>query len=353
VKLETHFEKLRDELKKNGLVYIRNFISEQDSLQIRSDIEKHVERDLLQREKVKQIHGRFEGDVGITHNNSGKHIITDFFGRSLKLDESIGRLFDDQTASKLFEFIGGKNLKLRGYNTRRMNGPINYSAMEWHRDNVGEFTIGIVLSEQGNSNDSATCYIPESHTYPYCPFTSAQFAMPAPAPARPIWERFFSSMLEKKTTALAKDAVGKPGDIYIFMGDLWHGRRPNYVGNNDVVFFIGLFPSEVPFPSHANVDIPADDILAKLPLSLRRVVDFRNTPENKEKTSYFYELQKQKQTYGFLSLWNLAKLETLFWKSANLGGNKYVKKFIAKLERMLNPMTHFCGRIVRKIQRSF
>jgi len=351
--MKSTFEKMREELKENGIVFVRNFISSADALEIKNDIEKSVQKDLSEREKPEQKYGRFDGSSGITHNNQGKHIITDFFGRSFKLDQSMGKLFEDENVSRLLKFIGGENLKLRGYNTRRMNGPMNYSAMEWHRDNVGEFTIGIVLSEQGNTNDSATCFIPGSHLYPYCPFTTAQFTMPTPIPERPIWERFFSAQLEKKTTANAQDALGQPGDVYIFMGDLWHGRRPNFAGNNDVVFFIGLFPSEVPFPSHAKVDIPSDEILAKLPLSLRKLVDFRNTPANTEKNSYFYELQKQKMSYGFLSLWNLAKLETLFWGSTKLGGNKYVKKMIAKLEDLFRPVSHLCGRVFRKLRRSF
>lgn len=255
--------------------------------------------------------------------------------------------------SRLLKFIGGENLKLRGYNSRRMNGPLNYSAMEWHRDNVGEFTIGIVLSEAEDSNDSATCYIPGSHLYPYCPFTSAQFAMPVPIPERPLWERFFSSRLERKTTAQARDAIGKPGDIYIFLGDLWHGRRPNHVGNNDVVFFIGLFPSEIPFPSHAKVDIPPDEVLAKLPLSLRKVVDFRNTPANQNKDSYYYQMQKEKISYGFFSLWNFARLETLFWNSTRWGGNKYVRKVLVKLESTLRPLVNLSERVIRKLRRAF
>lgn len=351
--METTFEKMREELKKNGVVFIRNFISSADALEIKKDIENYVQKDLIEREKSKQNFGRYEGEVGITHNNQGKHIITDFFGRSSKLDESIGKIFEDKNTANLFKFIGGEHLKLRGYNTRRMNGPLNYSAMEWHRDNVGEFTIGLILDEAEGSNDSATCFIPGSHLYPYCPFTTAQFTMPIPIPERPIWQRFFSDRLEKKTTALAQDAIGQPGDIYIFLGDLWHGRRPNLVSNNDIVFFIGLFPSEIPFPSHAKVDIPSDEILKKLPAALRRVVDFRNTPPNADKNSYFYQLQKQKLSYGFLSLWNLARLETLFWNSANLGGNKYFQKVLTKIENLLRPMTHFCSRAINKIKRSF
>lgn len=347
------FENLREELKANGLVFIRNFIPREEALKIKSDIEKSVQQDLSEREAAKQIHGRFDGSMGVSHNNQGKHIITDFFGRSSQLDESMGKLFGDETVSRLLRFIGGDNLKLRGYNTRRMNGPENYSAMEWHRDNFGEFTIGIVLSDSGPSNDSATCYIPGSHLYPYCPFVSAQFTMPVPIPPRPIWERFFSAKLEKQTTALAKDASGQPGDVYIFMGDLWHGRRHNFVSNHDVVFFIGLFPSEIAFPSHAKVDIPSSEILEKLPVALRQVVDFKNTPPNPEKNSYFYDLQNQKNRYGFFSLWNLARLEALFWNSTKLGGHPLVRKVITKLENLVRPFTNLGLRVVRKVRRSF
>lgn len=348
------FEKMREELKANGLVFVRNFIPMADAIAIKNDIENSVQKDLQERENAKQPTGRFDGSVGISHNNQGKHIITDFFGRSAKLDQAMGQLFEDENVSRLLKFIGGDHLKLRGYNTRRMNGPVNYSAMEWHRDNVGEFTIGVVLSESGKKNtDSATCYIPGSHLYPYCPFTNSQFTMPVPIPPRPFGERFFSSRLEKKTTMKSQDAIGQPGDVYIFVGDLWHGRRANLVANNDVVFFVGLFPTEVPFPSHAKVDIPTDEVLATLPAALRRVVDFRETPPNTVKTSYFYEIQREKISYGFFSLWNLAKQETRFWKSTQLGGNPAVQKIITKIENLFRPFTNLSARVVRRLRRDF
>lgn len=339
------FEQLRDDLKTNGLVFIRNFIPVADAIEIRKSIENSVQNDLREREQVQKIYGRFEGSVGITHNNQGKHIIADYFGRSSKLDEAVGKIFEDENVSCLLKFIGGDNLKLRGYNTRRMNSVFDYSAMEWHRDNLGEFTIGIVLTESGQSNDSSTCYIPGSHLYPYCPFAEAQFVMPHPIPMRPLHERFFSTLLEKKTTESAQDAIGKPGDIYIFLGDLWHGRRANFVGNNDVVFFVGLFPSEIPFPSHSEVNIPSEEILSQLPQALRRVVDFRNTPPNKDQSSYIYELQKQKKSYGFFSLWNWVKLEIRFWKKAN--------DLFADLHEWILEIKNFGRRVVRKIRRSF
>lgn len=338
------FEQLKADLQKDGIVIIRNFISVEDANEIRKNIETSVDNDLQEREKAQQIYGRFEGSAGVTHNNSGKHIITDYFGRSSKLDQAMGKIFEDENTSRLLKFIGGDNLKLRGYNTRRMNGSLEYSAMEWHRDNVGEFTIGVVLSESGKTNDSATCYIPGSHLYPFCPFAKAKFTMPHPIQMPPWPLRFFSSLLEKKTTAKAQDAVGRPGDIYIFLGDLWHGRRPNFVANHDVVFFIGLFPSEIPFPGHSKVEIPSTEILQKLPKALREVVDFRNTPENKTKDSYFYQVQKQKQSMGIFTLWRLVQFENWIWKPFN--------RYFQYVENRIHRVKYLWGRVVGKIRRT-
>lgn len=174
------FENLRDELKSNGCTFVRNFISISDIQKIKNDIEKWKTIDLEERQAARADYGRFHGSAGVTFYNQGKHIITDFFARSNSLDQAIDRLLSDESVSKLLEFIGGKNLKLRGYNARCMTGNPEYSAMEWHRDNIGEITIGIVMDDQGESSDGATCYVPGSHLYPYCPFMKAQFTMPYP-----------------------------------------------------------------------------------------------------------------------------------------------------------------------------
>lgn len=329
----------------NGIVFVRNFLSSEEVNSIRTFIESSVANDLNERNLAGQLYGRFQGSAGVTHNNQGKHVITDFFGQCQMLDLAVGRIFEDPRISSLLKFVGGENLKLRGYNTRRMNGSLEFSAMEWHRDNVGEITIGILLNESGKTNDSATCFIPGSHLFPYCPFKEAQFTMPLPVPMKPKHERLFSSWLESKTTSSSQDAQGEPGDLYIFLGDLWHGRRPNFIGNHDMVFFIGLFPTEIPFPAHSEVVIPAEDVLQKLPPTLRRLVDYKNTPLNKEKTSYIYELQKKKINYSFLSLWNFVKLEIQFWKKVN--------EMLADLQKQLQKIENFYLRVVRKIRRSF
>ena len=92
---ELNFEKLREELKTNGIVFVRNFISAADAMEIKNDIEKSVQIDLAERESSKQTYGRFEGSSGVTHNKQGKHIITDFFGSSSNLDEWVGKILAD------------------------------------------------------------------------------------------------------------------------------------------------------------------------------------------------------------------------------------------------------------------
>lgn len=91
--MKMNFEKLSEELRANGIVYIPGFISPSVAAEIKNDIEKAVQKDIDERQAAQQNFGRFDGSAGISHNNQGKHIITDFFGRSPKLDESVGKKF--------------------------------------------------------------------------------------------------------------------------------------------------------------------------------------------------------------------------------------------------------------------
>lgn len=310
---DADLQEWKRKIEKDGFLIIRNYFSKSDICGAKKDIDKNIDLDLKARNIEGLMYGRYEGSAGVTHNNQGRHIITDFFGRSEILENTVAKFFGDVNIKGLFEHIGGKHLKLRGFNSRKLSGLKDYSAMEWHRDNYGEITVAIIMDSSNLSNDGATCVIPGSHTYPCCPFKDLNFEQPFPVPKLPIWQRFFSSILERRVLKSAVDIVGEAGDVYIFLGDLWHGRRVNLVNNKGIVFFIGLFPSEIPFPQHSKVNIPESSVLDRLPIELRNLVDYLKTPPNNTKDSYFYKMKKDNQRMRLFSLLNIACLEKKFW----------------------------------------
>ena len=346
--MEIKNDTLSEQIVSTGCAFVRNFFSADEIRTIRYEIEEWEKKDLEERKLAGIEFGRFAGSAGVTHYNQGRHIITDFFSLSPTLDSAVGRLLDDARVAQLLEFMGGKNIKLRGYNTRHMTGNKEYSAMEWHRDNVGEITIGLLLDDSNESIDGATCYIPASHLYPYCPLQKANFKMPYPILSLPLWQRFFSYLLEKRTTSKTTHAIGNAGDVYFFPSDLWHGRQANLHESKGMVFFIGLFPSEIPFPSHSEVNIPSKEILERLPASLKKIVDYTNLPKNTDQSAYYYQLQNFKITFGTFSLWNLAVKEREFWES------KRGKSLIETFKNLNNIGTIFLEqtkRVIRFIKR--
>lgn len=316
---DVNLQEWKTKIERDGYLIIKNYLSKPDICCAKNDIDRYIELDLNERNNDGSMFGRYEGSAGVTHNNQGRHIITDFFGRSEILENEVANFFSDVNVKGLLEHIGGKHLKLRGFNSRKLSGIKDYSAMEWHRDNYGEITVAIIMDSSNISNDGATCVIPGSHIYPCCPFKDLNFEQPFPIPKMPIWQRFFSSILERRVAKSAVDIVGEVGDVYIFLGDLWHGRRVNLVNNNGMVFFIGLFPSEIPFPQHSKVNIPESSVLDRLPLELRKLVDYINTPPNDTKNSYFYKMKESTRRMKFFSLINIAYLEKKFWNLL-LGG---------------------------------
>ena len=292
-------------LQSDGLVMLRKVFDPAEVKLAYQECEKWLEIDLAERKQKLHTAINFEGSVGKSQLNPGKHILLDFYAKSATLDRLVNRFLTDPRIQTTLETMVGKNYKLRGYNIRQMTGELDLSAMEWHRDNRGEFTLAFMLTESFPEGDGTTCYIPGSHRYPLCPNTEA--LIPSPHACFNPKIGVFSRMLARKLVKKSKSAAGKEGDVYLFLGDLWHGRQPNVNGRKGTVLFIGLFPQEIPFPHP--VEIPKDEVLDQLPAALRKIVNYDKLPKATEPPAFVSQLEASRKSARRFTLWNFAKLE--------------------------------------------
>ncbi len=314
-------ESLFPTMQTDGVVLLRNFFDPAQVRRANEEVEAFLKRDLEERKEAQLELGHFKGSAGRTILDKSKHLILDFFAKSPTLDQLAEKLLTHPDVAALAEKMVGKRLKLRGYNIRHMTGTADNSAMEWHRDNRGEFNFAILLNETEPEGDAATCYIPGSHLYPYCPFQAIHLGTPYAAYNPQMG--YFSKRLAERVTRNVKSAYGAPGDAYLFFGDVWHGRQPNLKGKTGTVLFFAVFPAEIPFPSHTTVEIPPPEVLEKLPPGLRKIVEHDRVLPNEGASTYFYTMEaRRKKNTG---LWRLA-----MWERQLSVHTFYPKLFIMK-----------------------
>jgi putative 2OG-Fe(II) oxygenase len=242
----------------------------------------------------------------------------DGYSKSPTLDQMFETFLTSELTKPVIEALAGKNIKLRGYNIRRMTGAYNPApAHEWHRDSLGEFGFGILLTDIEPDDNGATAFVPGSHLYPYCPrwnnlFYVPRFIIPFLVKIAPI-----NKILGKKVLRNHTAAWGKKGDAYIFINDTWHGRQPNLHGKEAMVVLIGAYPTDYDFPD--NVTPPCKDILSKLPPNVAAVAGCQ-LPLNEMRDTILRRIIKNRISIGNFTLWRAAQIER---KAINLLSKPY------------------------------
>lgn len=301
-------DQLKKEAEQEGFVAFRGYFPEL-AKKAHDELDAWFEKDLESRRMTGERSNYHNGAAGRSVLLPSMHILQDVFGKSPALDQMFETALTDPNAGGLIRHLAGQRLKLRGYNVRRMTGVATDSGMEWHRDNPGEIGWSLVLSDTDAGTDSSTCVVRGSHLYPYCVRKNLLLRW-SNYPGFKIFQRFniFSHLIENRyIKGKAQSASGKAGDFYVFINDLWHGREHNARGKRTMVFLASVFPTETAFPD--DVEIPPAEVLAKLPPTLRGIVDYRGTPDNDNRSAYVHRMIDERQNVGALTLWRLGQVE--------------------------------------------
>lgn len=328
-------ESLAQDLEKDGFVVVRNFFDPELVRKAHDEIEAWYQRDLEDRKSRKILNTTVDGVAGKTILTEPTHLMLDVYGRSPTLDALFEKILSDSISARLLSALAGPNLKLRGYNIKRMTGhpdprptmgpsPIPH---EWHTDSPSEICIAIYLDDFTQPDNGTTALMRGSHLFPYCPRWNCLFG-----PIIPVLTKFgletgislflklnvFNRFLAKRLRNRETGAYGKRGDFYIFINDVWHGREPNIHGNDHMMLMAGAFPSEAPFPD--KVPVPPADKLDCLPPRLRAAAA-QSLPGNPGRDTILHRMFEHRAKARFPDLFYLARLERLV---ADAVSNAYI-----------------------------
>ncbi len=294
-------------LESDGFVMLKGLFSEADAAKAHDELLVHYSQDHKDREKHKAQEAYWAGPNGTSVLTKPSHLLIDAYSKSPTLDRLFERFLTGYETQPLIEALAGKNIKLRGYNIRLMTGAYDPPpSHEWHRDSLGEFGFGILLTDIEPDENAATSFVPGSHLFPYCPRWNNLFYIPKTVLPFLVKFSFFNKWLGQKALKRSTGAFGKKGDAYIFINDTWHGRQPNLHRKKSMVVLIGAFPTEYEFPD--KVTPPPETILAQLPDAVRDVANCQ-LPPNPATDTILKRMIRHRQKTGNLTLWRAAQIE--------------------------------------------
>jgi Phytanoyl-CoA dioxygenase (PhyH) len=297
----TTSEELLSTLDRDGFVIVSSFLDERVVDEARRDLEAIYTRDLEERRMRNAEEASFSHGSTKTVLTPPSHLALRLPGRSKALDQCFEKIFTDPLTSKVLRGMAGEHVKIRDVNCRQMTGTIDDGDFlnpphEWHRDSLGEFGIGVFLNEVPSGDNAGTAVVPGSHKYPWCARWNVMFGDPLYLNRKglrgpKLLARFniFSRLLHHFYVQNKKPigVPGKPGDIYFFVNDIWHGRVPNLHGRRGMVVLAGGFPTDFPFPD--SPDPFPDDIIKSVPPTYGRALA-RDLPINTDKNTVIHRM---------------------------------------------------------------
>ena len=306
---------ITERLDRDGFAMVREFLDPGLVAQAHRELEVWFAHDRAERAARAIAEAHHVGAAGHTILTAPSHLMVDVYGKSPTLDRLVERVLSEPATAAAIESLGGKHVKVRGYNVRRMTGAYDPPpAHEWHRDSDGDFNLGILLTDVPEGNNAATALLPGSHEYPYCPRWNCLFSEPirlAKDPARLCSKAFlrwspFNRLLWSRLFRRATGGYGKRGDIYLFSNDTWHGREPNEQGREAMVCLIGLCGTE--FSKADQPPAISTETRAALP---RRLAELAVGPhsDNARRDTLIHRTLNRRRAPAPLSLFFWARLE--------------------------------------------
>ena len=330
------------DLERDGFIVVQDFFDAELVRKAHDEIDAWYRRDLVERRSRKLTEALNDGVAGKTILTKPTHLMLDAYGRSPTLDALFEKILTDPESTRLLGALAGLNLKLRGYNIKRMTknpdprptlgpSPIPH---EWHTDSPFEICIAIYLDDFSQPDNGTTALMKGSHLFPFCPRWNCLFGPIVPTKTKTgivqgltafLRFNFFNRLLAKRLRARETGAYGKRGDFYIFINDMWHGREPNIHGNDHMMLMVGAFPTEAPFPD--SVPTPSAEILDRLPPRLRAAAA-QSLPGNSGRDTILHRMFQHRAKARFPDLFYLARLERLVADASTAASLWFKRRFV-------------------------
>jgi ectoine hydroxylase-related dioxygenase (phytanoyl-CoA dioxygenase family) len=226
--------------------------------------------------------------------------------RSNAASDVLEAILSHRVIAEVMERTVGKYFRLRVDLVRRAtavdDGVDDFQLPhEWHRDSPGEFTFGVFFDDMTVPLSGGTAAINGgTHFLPYDPIWDFMFGSKTYTSkenylanhnvfVRPdcrkveVFTRIFKRTLRRRFVEIR----GKPGDVYLFLNDAWHGRAPNRQGKQFMTMRFGGYPTDFPFKD----DLPLPRGPDLLPPRLRLAYS-ADQPVNERQELLIYRLRR-------------------------------------------------------------
>lgn len=229
-------------------------------------------------------------------------------------------LFTHSGLREVTDHVIGEHFRLRVDLVRRATGQNDWVddfqiPHAWHRDTPGEFTFGIFFDDLTPPNSGGTAVISGSHWMPQHPhwdlalsedswLSKEHFSKKGPKRLDPELYRWMltNRFLRRRLGPKAQEIRGRPGDLYLFLNDLWHGRAANIHGEKNVMVRMGGFASEFEFKDDLGLPPGADALPEAVAQHYRP-----DQPENSDPSTVLRRIQHRRRRPGFVSLAEMEK----------------------------------------------
>lgn len=245
--------------------------------------------------------------------------------KSKGLAEMIETVLDDVEIKKFIRKVIGENYRMRVDLVRRSSGVDDgvddfQIPHQWHRDTRGEFTFGIFFDDMSAPESGGTAVIKGgTHFLDYMPqwdfmlgpnsFTSkddyVSQKQPFMLPKKSRIFQFFTKKLIRKLRSDCTEIRGKPGDLYFFVNDVWHGRMANVQGKRFITVRFGGFANGYEFKD----DIPLPENFENQATPLLKKIYAADQGSGQSETTLLNEMDKRERENG--DIYHLAHIEKL------------------------------------------
>ncbi|GGG94342.1 hypothetical protein GCM10007420_07310 [Glycocaulis albus] len=260
---EVSADRLYQSIDTDGYVTVRDFFPEDRVLKARNQLQALFDADLEDRQRAEHSAPKYP-----PNNSTLTDLMRTIRSPSTKSELTarlIADILENEPFAEMIRRVVGPNYQLRQDLVRISSGKNDevdtfQIPHGWHRDTLGACNFGIFFDDMTTPGSGGTAVIPGTQWEAFAPqwdfalSPTGNFTNEFGHSRRSKYKRLpddktrqlpANSSLKDIYQARRTEIIGKPGDVYFFLNDAWHGRWPNTTGRQLMTIRFTLYPSEL------------------------------------------------------------------------------------------------------------